>query len=211
MALTLLDLNYGNKLSLSQSFERNQIPYRWATEPPSEAEVTAYLIPGVGSAANATNALMKSGWKDRLLETKKPIIGICLGYQMLFEWLEEDEFCRGLGFFKGVVKSLDDLDSSGDEPAKGARVIPHLGWNRVEFVGAKFEPFSDLDGEFYFAHSYAPLESANALTQTDGFVSSAFRDHVLGFQFHPELSGTAGDELLRRTWLWCKSFPPSTY
>ena len=198
MDLVILDLGYGNKLSLSSSLARNGIPFRWASRPfrESEAPVAAYVIPGVGSAALALSTLRESGWDQVLLSSLRPVIGICLGFQLLFERLEEDGAALGLGLLEGEVQRL--------APSL-ARPIPHLGWNEVRPSSA--QPWLPSPEQFYFANSFAVRNSRDAVACTDDFVSIAARGRVCGFQFHPEISASAGDQLLRRTYQWSKSYP----
>ncbi len=193
MELRLIDTGYGNKKSLETAFIKLEIPFRWVTQmqPNEETAACAYLLPGVGAAAQALNALDQLGWTSFLKRTQKPIIGICLGFQILFETVEEGQVRNGLGLLDGSVKLLPN------ELMDQFRNRPHIGWNQV------------LDKEFYFAHSYAPLSSNDATAITDDFVSVARKNNIIGFQFHPEISGPQGLQLLKETWQWCKSYRPS--
>lgn len=127
--------------------------------------------------------------------TGKPLLGICVGHQVLFTAGEEGgRTTPGLGIYDGTVTRLD------------ARRLPHMGWNTVE-VPAGSGLFADLSGEqFYFVHSYAaPTGPPGALTSTAGheahrFVAAVELDNVSSTQFHPEKSGAAGARLLSN-WL----------
>jgi glutamine amidotransferase len=198
MDLVILDLGYGNKRSLSNSLERNGIPFRWESRPnlESQEQIAGYVIPGVGSAALALLNMRETGWHQFLQSTVQPVIGICLGFQLLFESVEEDGTAPGLALLEGAVRRLR---------ASATRPIPNLGWNQVQPCSA--ESWINSSDQFYFAHSFGVSESRDAVARTDDFVSMAARGRVRGFQFHPELSALVGDQLLRRTYQWCKSYP----
>ena len=194
MELRIIDTGYGNKKSLDTAFNRLEIPYTWVTriDPDEENIECAYLIPGVGAAEQALKTLDRLGWTSFLKLTQKPIIGICLGFQILFETVEEGQIQNGLGLLNGHVRLLPD------EFNNQARRRPHIGWNQA--LSAQSSK------DFYFAHSYAPATSQDAQAMTDDFVSIAQKNNVLGFQFHPEISGSEGLQLLKETWQWCKSY-----
>jgi glutamine amidotransferase len=151
---------------------------------------THVLLPGVG-AAGAAMARLRANGLDRLVPTLgQPLLGICVGMQLLFERSEEgDTEC--LGLLPGVVRRLP--------PAAGIRV-PHTGWNRLA-VGAGDALVDGLDREWmYFVHGYAAPAGADAVaTAAHGaeFAAVARRGHVMGVQFHPERSAAAGRRLLR--------------
>jgi glutamine amidotransferase len=192
MELRIIDTGYGNKKSLETALNKLQIPFQWVTQMENDEEATpcAYLLPGVGAAAQALKTLDQRGWTSYLKRTQKPIIGICLGFQILFETVEEGQKQNGLGLLSGDVRLLPD------EFNNQFRNRPHIGWNQVE------------NKDFYFAHSFAVLSSQDARATTDDFVSIAAKNNVLGFQFHPEISGSEGLQLLKETWQWCKSYRP---
>lgn len=151
---------------------------------------THVLLPGVGAAPAAMARLRETGL-DLLVPTlSQPLLGICLGMQLLFEHSEEGAVdC--LGLLPGVVRRM--------QPVPGCRV-PHMGWNRLR--ADTTEPLVDgLDGQsVYFVHGYAVTESKAAVaTATHGspFAAVVRRGHVMGAQFHPERSAAAGRRLLR--------------
>jgi glutamine amidotransferase len=151
---------------------------------------THVLLPGVG-AAGAAMARLRANGLDRLVPTLgQPLLGICVGMQLLFERSEEgDTEC--LGLLPGVVRRLP--------PAAGIRV-PHTGWNRLA-VGAGDALVDGLDREWmYFVHGYAAPAGADAVATAEHgaeFAAVARRGHVMGVQFHPERSAAAGRRLLR--------------
>jgi glutamine amidotransferase len=150
---------------------------------------THVILPGVGSAATAMRRLRENGL-DRIIPTlTQPLLGICLGMQLLYEHSDEgDTPC--LGLIPGRVRRL--------APAPGVRV-PHMGWNRVAV--RKSVPLVDgLDGQWlYFVHGYAAPPGPHVLASAnhgDDFAAVVARDHVMGAQFHPERSAAAGRRLL---------------
>lgn len=163
------------------------------------AECDALVVPGVGAYAACMAGLQAAGGSELLegwLPTGKPLLGICVGHQILFEEGTEHDICTaGLGLWPGTVRPL------------AARRLPHMGWNRVE-VPPGSRLFSGIEDErFYFVHSYAVTQMSGidgALvtnsTHEVPFVAAVERGNVCSTQFHPEKSGEAGARLLRN-WL----------
>jgi glutamine amidotransferase len=211
MDLKIIDLGYGNKLSLESALRKSEIPFLWASAPSDKEDhfAGAYLLPGVGSAASALLAMRQLGWFEILQKSTRPILGICLGYQLLFESVEEGAIAGttldGLGLLAGHIENLPAVLK------ENSRRRPHIGWNEVFFRPTEnaLPLLDNLKGHFYFAHSYAPLNSADAVGFTDDFIAVAQSKNVIGFQFHPEISGPQGVLLFKEFWSWCKSFPPS--
>lgn len=154
------------------------------------------VLPGVGAFKPAMEALRRSGLADWIVSQAQrgtPVLGLCLGYQMLFERSDEFGPCEGLGMLKGSVQRLN--------PANLA--VPHVGWNEVKFT----RPHPLLEGlgkgeYFYFANSFyaAPSDESFVWGTTEygmEFTSIAGRENVMGVQFHPEKSQSAGLRLLR--------------
>ena len=156
------------------------------------------VLPGVGAFGEAMGRLRAGGWVDalrRLVSQGRPLLGICLGMQMLADSSEENGTNEGLGLIAGRVRRLDALGCS--------LRIPHVGWNDVEFDHASplFEGIPQ-GTDFYFVHSYAfeadRPETVRATTAYDvPLVASVQREHVFGTQFHPEKSSRAGRQVLR--------------
>ena len=156
----------------------------------------ALVVPGVGAYAACMAGLRAAGGVDLLenwLPTGKPLLGICVGHQILFEEGTEHGICTsGLGLWPGTVRPL------------AARRLPHMGWNRVE-VPPGSRLFSGIEDErFYFVHSYA----VTRMLGTDGtlvttathevpFVAAVERGNVCSTQFHPEKSGAVGSTILK--------------
>lgn len=151
------------------------------------------VVPGVGSFAAAMRQIspLKSSI-ERFVEQRKPLLGICLGMQLLFEDGNEGGNSKGLGLLRGRVELL-----------AGAPKLPHVGWNQVK-QSRKSCLFKSVANEafFYFVHSYAcfPKEESTAISKTDygtTFVSAVEKQNVFGVQFHPEKSGEQGKRVLQ--------------
>ncbi len=148
------------------------------------------ILPGVGSAGAAMQSIRALGVEQWLPQLRQPLLGICLGMQLLFEASEEGD-CRTLGLLPGVVRRL---------PAEP--VWPHMGWNRLHDIDTAAPLLSGIDADdwFYFVHGYAASEHAVTLaSSTSGaaFTAVTGRDNVFGTQFHPEKSAQAGRRVLQ--------------
>ncbi|HOV28681.1 MAG TPA: imidazole glycerol phosphate synthase subunit HisH [Synergistales bacterium] len=156
-------------------------------------QVDLLVLPGVGAFPPAREELARRGWIPVLREwgnTGKPLLGICLGMQLLYEASLEDGLTEGFGFFPGTIA-----------PLAGLKKTPHMGWNRVSWL-RELPGITDLfQGglDAYFVHGYAaPVNEASlADTAIDGirFSSVSLQGKIAGFQFHPERSGREGLQL----------------
>lgn len=156
------------------------------------------VLPGVGAFGEAMARLRAGGWVDalrQLVSQGRPLLGICLGMQMLADSSDENGAHEGLGLIAGRVRRLDALGCS--------LRIPHVGWNDVEFHGAS-PLFAKIPQgtDFYFVHSHAfeasHPDTVRATTAYDvPLVASVQREHVFGTQFHPEKSSRAGRQVLK--------------
>jgi imidazole glycerol phosphate synthase glutamine amidotransferase subunit len=172
-----------------------------------DQKVDFLIMPGVGAFGAAIKRLNDGGFSEYLrqhVREGKPAIGICLGMQILFESSEEDEAVAGLGIFRGRFLKL--LAHSSPE----LRSPPNIGYSYVSFMvregSATKRDFSDLDGYYYFMHSYALKRAAASMDvvgmtrfNDETIVPFVQRANICGIQFHPERSGTQGLNLLART------------
>ena len=156
------------------------------------------ILPGVGHFKSAMDNINKLGIKEilsyKVLEEKKPILGICLGMQLMCSFSEEGGV-KGLSYIDSLVKKFNFLD---DNELK----VPHMGWNKVKLINNQSQIFKkSLEGsKFYFVHSYYVKcnDSSNVLTKTDyglNFDSSFENGNIFGVQFHPEKSHRYGINL----------------
>jgi glutamine amidotransferase len=198
MRVVLADYGAGNLRSVCSAFERAGTVPAVSTDPGEVASAPLAVIAGVGNAESAARRLEADGLADALrarVAAGRPVLGICVGMQLLFE--ESEEGGRGLGLLRGRVVRL-----------RAARV-PHMGWNALR-VRTPSALLDGLDGEHvYFAHSYGcePAEQvAVADVDHDGTIVAAVeRAPVAGVQFHPERSGPAGRRVLRNAIAWSRS------
>ena len=196
----ILDYDLGNVRAIANIYKRLNIPARIASRPDDLEGVSRLILPGVGSFDWAMTCLNHSGMRQRVdalvLDHRCPVLGICVGMQMLAHQSEEGEQ-PGLSWIDADVKRL--TNHSDQMPFR----LPHMGWNDVSPVGAG-ELFRGLESNarFYFLHSYyvSPRHDAHVLAVTDyngAFASSIGRDNIFGVQFHPEKSHSWGVRLLK--------------
>ena len=188
--VVIIDSGGANLASLQFALERLGARSAVSADPAAIASAARVLVPGVGSAGDAMRRLRAAG-VDRVLTTlRQPVLGICLGMQLLFERSAEGP-TDTLGVFPGRVDRL--------VPAPG-RPVPHMGWNTLDLRRA--DPLLEgiAAGEhFYFVHSFAAQPSPTTIATADyggALVAVAGRDNFRGVQFHPERSGAAGARLL---------------
>jgi len=188
--VVLLDSGGANLASVQAAFERLGVAAPVSSDWNTIRAATHVVLPGVGAAATAMARLRDNGL-DKLIPTlTQPLIGICIGMQLLFERSEESD-TECLGLLAGTVQRL--------QSSAGVRV-PHMGWNRLQ-VMSTHPLVADLDRHWvYFVHSYAAgtsQQTVAACTHGDSFAAVVADDRIMGAQFHPERSGAAGARLLR--------------
>lgn len=191
--IAIIDYDAGNIRSALNALTRIGKEAFLTSDPFLTENADFVVLPGVGSFGQAADELSKRGL-DRALKARfynnRPILGICLGLQLMFEYSEESPNKKGLGFFKGGVKKLES----------GGLEIPHIGWTDIRAEDEVFRPF---DGEFfYFVHSYAacPEDRSIVAAQSDygkPFVCAVRSGRTAACQFHPEKSGEKGLKLLK--------------
>jgi len=195
--LTIIDLKISNVGSIIKALEFIGVEYQVIDNPGKFDDVTKIILPGVGSFKAASQALLSSGFYDairtKVLVEKVPILGICVGMQLLALEGEEGGTKKGLGFFDAKVKKMDNI--------VGELVIPHMGWNDVQTN--ELTVFKNIKNHscFYFVHSYSMnlRENVNiAVTNYGGdIVAYVNKGHIHGAQFHPEKSQESGLQFLR--------------
>jgi len=189
--VAVLDYGVGNLFSMSNALKRAGLNVKVTGDPEEIGSADAIVLPGVGNFGHASAKLQP--YADsirRALESDIPMMGSCLGMQLLFEGSEESPE-EGLGLLKGLVKRF-----------QGELKVPHMGWNTIK--AARESPLLDgiPEGEyFYFVHSYYPEPAEGdvtlAVTEYGGdFTSIVESGPLYGCQFHPEKSGRAGAKLL---------------
>lgn len=184
----IVDYGMGNLFSVSKALERLGADYFISSDKKELLAADALILPGVGAFRDAMERLPADTVKE-FAATGKPLLGICLGMQLLFEESEENGLTKGLGLLPGRVQRFPG----------GNYKVPHMGWNRLEFV--KPSPLlQNLEEDYvYFVHSYfvAPSEVTLAKTNYYEDVSAIVgQDNIYGMQFHPEKSSKLGMALL---------------
>ncbi|EKD30736.1 MAG: Imidazole glycerol phosphate synthase subunit hisH [uncultured bacterium] len=185
----IIDYDSGNIFSLGVALERIGEEYTITAEESIILAADRLILPGVGEASHAMNVILECKLDLIIPKTKVPVLGICIGMQLMCNNSEEgDTSC--LGYFSPSVKRL----------AKERVKIPHMGWNSVNnLYGPLYEGIKE--GEwFYFVHSFAPELSLLTTSVTEHgslFSSSLASGRYFGTQFHPEKSGEAGERVLR--------------
>jgi glutamine amidotransferase len=194
--IAVVDYGAGNLASVRKAFRAVAGEVRVVRDVIDLGRPSAIVVPGVGHFR--ATAGLRTGWREAIIrhvEAGRPLLGICLGMQWLFEASEEAPGCEGLGLFKGSCFRLEP-------PAAAPRLkVPHVGWNQFERLSASAALDGIGDGAHaYFTHSYAaPVAAETVAVTTHGvrFAAVVERGAVWGIQFHPEKSGDVGLAILR--------------
>jgi len=180
-----------NIASLQFALERLNVPSLVSSDPDAIAAASHVILPGVGAAANAMARLRRDGLQDVIPKLRQPVLGICLGMQLLFESSDEGD-TRCLGIIPGRATRFTEAPG---------RPVPHIGWNTVE-VGRESPLLAGMrsDDYAYFVHSYAlPVTSATVASTQYGaaFTACVEWGNFFGAQFHPERSAALGARMLQ--------------
>ena len=197
--ITIIDYGSGNIQAIANIYDSLHVPHKIARSPEDVVGAEKLFLPGVGAFDETISVLDGIGFREVLdrevLINNVPIIGICVGMQILAESSEEGDL-PGLGYIKGKVRKIDQ-SLLLHKPK-----LPHLGWNSVQ-EKKRSELMVDIDSSkgFYFLHSYHfdCEDEQDILTTTDygrTFISSVQHGHIFGVQFHPEKSHSNGIRLL---------------
>ena len=191
MSVVLVDLGCGNLGSVAVALQRLGASVRVTADRGDIAAADRVVLPGVGAAGFAMERIAALGLAETIRGLRQPLLGICLGMQLLFDGSDEGDVA-GLGIIRGRVRQL--------EPAAG-RPVPHMGWSRL----AVNDPATGLaDGDYvYFAHSFACDDGPATRARADygrPIPAIVAQDNVTGAQFHPERSSRAGADFLK-AWL----------
>ena len=198
--ITIVDYGLGNIQAFANIYKRLNIPVAFARTSVDLEGATHIVLPGVGAFDWAMERLDASGMRftlDRLvLDARCPVLGVCVGMQMMAKRSDEGRVA-GLGWFDAEVKRFDELR------IQGRTHLPHMGWNDVQPLDTQ-DLFQEMgaDARFYFLHSYyfAPNNTADVLAQADyggRFVGDVRCKNMYGVQFHPEKSHGWGIQLLK--------------
>jgi imidazole glycerol-phosphate synthase subunit HisH len=198
--IAIINMGLGNISAFANIYKKSEIPFVVADKVEHLQNTTKIILPGVGSFDNAMTLLDASGMRDRLsemvLDRRIPVLGICVGMQML-ALSSEEGVLPGLGWIRGEVKKFDTTNWTQ------VTRLPHMGWNNIQPLDNK-DLFRELDQDarFYFLHSYYfdCQKEENILALTDygkPFASAVRAQNIYGVQFHPEKSHQWGIQVLR--------------
>jgi imidazole glycerol-phosphate synthase subunit HisH len=197
--IALLDYGSGNLRSVHKALLKVGATVRLARRPEEMAGARAVVLPGVGAFDDCINALRKQKLLEasrEFIKSGRPFLGICVGYQALFEKSEEFNSCAaGLGIFAGKVVRFSE---------KSGLKIPQIGWNQLDIVKTDCPLFRGIpNGSYvYFVHSFFPKPADETIVATrttygEAFASSVWRGNIFATQFHPEKSQKVGLQLLK--------------
>ena len=196
--IAIIDYGVGNLFSLKSSLNMIGADSVVTSDAKVIKDADKILLPGVGAFEDAAKKLRKSGLGELVKQEArngKPLLGICLGMQMLFEKSFEYGEHEGLGLIDGEIRPISDVIPTDLK-------IPHIGWNALQFKN-KSELFKYIkDGDFvYFVHSYyAKTDAKNVIATSEygaDLTAAVAKDNVFGCQFHPEKSGDVGLNILK--------------
>ena len=202
--IALLDYGSGNLRSVEKALRQVGADVQVLTRPEKLRQARGAVLPGVGAFDDCMTALQRQelleGVKE-FIQSGRPFLGICVGYQALFERSEEFNSCAaGLGVFRGKVVRF---------PRQPGLKVPQIGWNQIQLTQPACPIFQEIkDGSYvYFVHSFypEPVDSSIAATWTEyggRFASSIWHQNVVATQFHPEKSQAVGLQLLRNFVRW---------
>ena len=204
--VVVVDYGMGNIKSVQRGLERARATVTLSSIPEEIAKAERLVLPGVGAFKDGMEGLSEAGVIpaiDEFVKKGNPLMGICLGMQMLLERSEEHGSHSGLGFIPGIVSAVPEK-----EDGKHVRKIPHIGWNTLhcpisqsDWHGSILSDIAE-DDYFYFVHSFmaVPENSENLLAYAEyenlRVTAAVRKDNVMGFQFHPEKSGDSGLKIL---------------
>jgi imidazole glycerol-phosphate synthase subunit HisH len=206
--ITLLDYGMCNMLNVARAFEHAGTELRITEDPADVPTADRLVVPGVGAFQDSMKEVASRGFGDairRYVDTGRPLLGICVGMQILFEASEEFGEHAGLGILKGRVKAIANTTSDGV-----AQRVPHIGWNHLvepqggrDWAGTLLAPLKGADPAVYFVHSFAadPAEPgvrlADCIYGGHRICAAVQRGNVMATQFHPERSGETGLAVVR--------------
>ncbi len=197
--IVIIDYGVGNLFSLNCSLQAIGQQTVVTSDPDVIRKADRIILPGVGAFEDAAKKLRESGL-DKLIrelaEEGKPLLGICLGMQLLLDGSEEYGYHQGLGLIAGTCKDLA-------QKLPASYKIPHMGWNRLTLVKPDHPLFRYLEEDeyVYFVHSYASFDFGDSVIATAEYglpvMAAIARNNVMGTQFHPEKSGDTGLRILK--------------
>tara|TARA_B100000886_G_C20421394_1_gene491781 strand:+ start:532 stop:1140 length:609 start_codon:yes stop_codon:yes gene_type:complete len=191
--IVIVDYGFGNKINLSSALDKIKVDHLISSKKKDIENCSHLILPGVGAFKTTINHLKKKKLLNTIkdIAKKKPVLGICLGMQLLFDYSTENGKTKGLGLLKGSVKKFDFKNKNIK--------IPNIGWNKVMDIKKNkiFLNINKMD-EFYFVHSYyiktkeKKVIMSNSKYNNFSFASVINKKNIYGCQFHPERSRNQG-------------------
>ncbi|TYR80084.1 imidazole glycerol phosphate synthase subunit HisH [Priestia megaterium] len=196
----IIDYGMGNLYSVSKALERLNYQYFISADPNELRQAKGYILPGVGSFKDAMAQLNETNLTTFIKEEirqGKPLLGICLGMQLLFDESEENGRTKGLELLRGRVERIPGITASGE-----VYKVPHMGWNLLSYHQSSPLLREVEEGHVYFVHSYyVKTDDQDVLLATSSYdvkvPAVVGKGHVFGTQFHPEKSSALGMNILR--------------
>ncbi|GAA4296527.1 imidazole glycerol phosphate synthase subunit HisH [Aestuariibaculum suncheonense] len=188
MKLVIINYGAGNIKSIQFAFKRLGVDAVLSNDPDEILAADKIIFPGVGEASSAMVMLQESGLDKLIPKLKQPVLGICLGMQLLCEFTEEGN-TKGLGVFKTVVKRFDNSVK-----------VPQMGWNVIRELKSKLFKGIKEKEYMYLVHSYYAEHCPETIATTDyglNYASALQHKNFYGVQFHPEKSSLAGEQILK--------------
>lgn len=188
--IAIIDYNAGNIQSVEFAMQRLGVDYVTTSDKELIRKADKVIFPGVGEAKNTMEFLKAHGLDTFIKELKQPVLGICLGMQLMCKHSEEGDV-DALGIFDTTVKKF--IPTDGEK-------VPHMGWNTI--IDVKSPLFEgELEGKYvYFVHSYYAEPCQHTIATTNyvlPYSSALYKDNFYATQFHPEKSGDVGEQILR--------------
>lgn len=210
MKISVIDYGIGNVRSILEAFKNESAEVTLTSNKTEIIKSDGLVIPGVGSFSHGMENLISYDLVDTIKEytsLNKPLLGICLGMQLLFEESEEFGHTLGLGLIKGKVFELPTNDSQNEK-------LPHVSWNEINSKNVNWDKTIlenvDEGSDMYFVHSFVaqPSDTNQILSLTEYsnhyFCSSVKKDNIYGCQFHPEKSGPSGLQIINNFIKMCQ-------
>ncbi len=207
--VTILDYGMCNLLNVARAFEHVGADVLVTEDPHAVHDAERLVVPGVGAFRDSMQEVSTRGFADairRFIDTGRPLFGICVGMQILFDASEEFGEHAGLGVLPGRVKAVAAVTCDG-----ASQRVPHIGWNHLvepeggrPWSGTLLDPLVGTSPAVYFVHSFAAVPDrpsdrlADCVYGGHRICAAVQRDNLVAAQFHPERSGEIGLELVRR-------------
>lgn len=188
--VAIIDYKCGNLQSVKNALERLGAEYVVTASEEVIRKADRVILPGVGSAATAMESLLQTGLCDTIRSLRRPVLGICVGMQIMCRWSEEGN-TECLGIFDSKVKKFI--------PDEGLKV-PHMGWNKISNLESKLFKYLAGGSYVYYVHSYYPELCPDTIATTvhGKMFSGALKyENFYGTQFHPEKSGDIGEQIIK--------------